>query len=100
MHSLVASAFFSVMLLAATLTTGLPRQLVGQASAGEPDEVSPVERTQSRSATPSNSATSVASICDALAAAAAENDLPVDFFARLIWQESRFDPTAVSRAGA
>jgi hypothetical protein len=35
-----------------------------------------------------------------LAAAAAENDLPVDFFARLIWQESRFDPTAVSRAGA
>jgi hypothetical protein len=39
-------------------------------------------------------------ICDALAAAAEENDLPVDFFARLIWQESRFDPTAVSRAGA
>jgi hypothetical protein len=39
-------------------------------------------------------------ICDVLAAAAAENDLPVDFFARLIWQESRFDPTAVSRAGA
>jgi hypothetical protein len=29
-----------------------------------------------------------------------KNDLPVDFFARLIWQESRFDPTAVSRAGA
>jgi hypothetical protein len=39
-------------------------------------------------------------ICDVLAAAAVENDLPVDFFARLIWQESRFDPTAVSRAGA
>jgi Transglycosylase SLT domain/SPOR domain len=50
--------------------------------------------------TPPNSAASVASICDALAAAAAENDLPVDFFARLIWQESRFDPKAVSRAGA
>src|SRR5215472_11263015 len=38
--------------------------------------------------------------CSALAAAAAQNDLPTDFFARLIWQESRFDPTAVSRARA
>jgi hypothetical protein len=100
MHGLVASALFCVMLLAAALRPGLPSQLVGQASAGEPDQVAPVERTQSPSATPSKGAASVASICDALAAAAGENDLPVDFFARLIWQESRFDPTAVSRAGA
>src|SRR5206468_8767375 len=28
------------------------------------------------------------------------NDLPIDFFTRLIWQESRFDPAVVSRAGA
>jgi hypothetical protein len=100
MHRLVATAFLSVMLLATPLGAGLPSPLVRQASAGEPGEVPSVERTQSRSATPSNGAASVASICDALAAAAAENDLPVDFFARLIWQESRFDPTAVSRAGA
>src|SRR5262245_52151366 len=98
MHGLVVSAFF--MLLVTTLTLGLPSPIVGQASAGEPDQVPPVEGSQSPSATPSNGAASVASICDALAAAAAENDLPVDFFARLIWQESRFDPTAVSRAGA
>jgi soluble lytic murein transglycosylase-like protein len=39
-------------------------------------------------------------ICSALAAAAAQNDLPTNFFARLIWRESRFDPAAVSRAGA
>jgi hypothetical protein len=39
-------------------------------------------------------------ICNALSAAAQENDLPTDFFTRLIWQESRFDPKAVSRAGA
>ncbi len=39
-------------------------------------------------------------ICHTLAAAAAENDLPEEFFTRLIWQESRFDPTAVSPAGA
>jgi len=100
MHGLVASAFFSVMLLVATLQPGLQSQVVGQASAGESDQAPPVERAQSPSATPSNGAASVASICDVLAAAAGENDLPVDFFARLIWQESRFDPTAVSRAGA
>jgi soluble lytic murein transglycosylase-like protein len=39
-------------------------------------------------------------MCSALAMAAAQNDLPTDFFALLIWQESRFDPAAVSRAGA
>src|SRR5262249_19375781 len=100
MHRRVASALFSVMLLAAPLRPGLPSQLVGQASAGELDQVAPAERTQPPPATPSKGAASVASICDALAAAAGENDLPVDFFARLIWQESRFDPTAVSRAGA
>jgi hypothetical protein len=37
---------------------------------------------------------------EVLAAAAAANDLPVDFFTRLIWQESRFNPDSVSRAGA
>jgi len=100
MHRLVASACFSVTLLVATLMLGLPSQRVGRASAGEGDQVPPVEGTPSSSATPSNGAASVARICDVLAAAAGENDLPVDFFARLIWQESRFDPTAVSRAGA
>src|ERR1700693_2851121 len=38
--------------------------------------------------------------CQTLAAAAATNDLPADFFTRLIWQESRFKPDEVSRAGA
>lgn len=39
-------------------------------------------------------------VCTALQAAAAATELPVDFLTRLIWQESRFDPQAVSRAGA
>lgn len=39
-------------------------------------------------------------ICRTIEQAAAENALPVVFFARLIWQESRFNPRAVSRAGA
>ena len=39
-------------------------------------------------------------ICRTLAQAAADNELPEEFFTRLIWQESRFDPEAVSPAGA
>ena len=34
-------------------------------------------------------------ICGTIAAAARTNGLPVDFFARLIWQESRFQPHEV-----
>jgi hypothetical protein len=33
-------------------------------------------------------------ICRVLEQAAAENALPVEFFARVIWQESRFDAQA------
>jgi hypothetical protein len=43
---------------------------------------------------------SVDEICQTLARAAADNDLPEEFFTRLIWQESRFDPKAVSPKGA
>jgi hypothetical protein len=38
--------------------------------------------------------------CLALAKAAATHDLPLDFFVRLIRQESNFDPNSVSHAGA
>jgi hypothetical protein len=39
-------------------------------------------------------------VCRAIERSAADNGLPVEFFTRLIWQESRFDPNAQSRAGA
>jgi hypothetical protein len=39
-------------------------------------------------------------VCTALIDAARANDLPPAFLARLIWQESRFDPSSVSSAGA
>ena len=77
-----------------------PGSCVAQASAGEPEESRAVETGQSPEPTPSSVPAAVDRICKALAAAAAENDLPIDFFTRLIWQESRFDPAAVSRAGA
>ena len=38
--------------------------------------------------------------CETLESAAASQGLPIDFFTRLIRQESNFDPKAVSRAGA
>jgi Transglycosylase SLT domain len=39
-------------------------------------------------------------ICRTLEESAAENGLPVEFFARVIWQESRFNAQAVSSKGA
>jgi hypothetical protein len=39
-------------------------------------------------------------ICRALVQAANDNELPVEFFTRLVWQESRFNPHAVSPKGA
>jgi hypothetical protein len=43
---------------------------------------------------------SVAEMCDTVASAAQANNLPVGFLIRLIWQESGFDSSIVSRAGA
>ena len=39
-------------------------------------------------------------LCRALEQSAADNALPVEFFARVIWQESRFNATTVSPKGA
>lgn len=39
-------------------------------------------------------------ICRTLTQAATDNGLPIEFFRRLIWQESRFNPDAVSPKGA
>src|SRR5712691_9462704 len=49
---------------------------------------------------PKGPSPSVDEICRTLAQAAADNELPEEFFTRLIWQESRFDSGAVSPAGA
>ena len=52
-----------------------------------------------KSVAPSNPPTAD-DICRALEQDAAENALPVEFFARVIWQESRFNARAISRKGA
>ncbi len=40
------------------------------------------------------------SLCDEIASTARQHKLPTQFFTGLIWQESRFNPASVSRAGA
>jgi hypothetical protein len=49
---------------------------------------------------PTSTSTFAAEVCRALEEAAGENGLPVDFFVRVIWQESRFNAHAVSPKGA
>jgi hypothetical protein len=55
---------------------------------------------QSSPANAPNNPPTADDICRALEQDAAENDLPVEFFARVIWQESRFNARAVSAKGA
>jgi hypothetical protein len=87
--------------LAAAMAVVIP-VLSGQPPArGEPQSA-PIDGaggTKAASAT-GHPRASADDICRVLAQAAVDNDLPLPFFAHLIWQESRFDPEAVSSAGA
>jgi len=49
---------------------------------------------------PTPDLSSYVNICRVVDRAAADNALPIAFFMRLIWQESKFDPSAQSSAGA
>jgi hypothetical protein len=99
-------AFGSMTRLAAMLFVALAlgcAQANAQAGATPP---TPEHRDGAQSAEPDASQTSLAhppaadDICRTLEQAAAENALPVEFFARVIWQESRFNANAVSPKGA
>jgi Transglycosylase SLT domain len=63
-----------------------PQSLTGAGSEGQPSKV--------------EARPSADNLCRALARAAADNGLPVEFLTRLIWLESRFNPDAVSPKGA
>jgi hypothetical protein len=72
-------------------------------SAGKPTENNKAKENQAAGKPTENSVPKVPTaddICRTIEQAAAENDLPVEFFARVIWQESRFNAQAVSRKGA
>jgi|SRR5262245_27293009 len=100
-----ASKFPLALLLSLSVASIGPAALEG-AFADESTTAQERVRTESHEAEqnqqqePSSSPAATASLCEALAKAAATHDLPADFFARLIWQESHFRADAVSRAGA
>jgi len=60
----------------------------------------PVATQESSGESPAPAGPSAERLCNELASTALQNDLPAQFFARLIWQESRFNTSSVSRAGA
>ncbi|MEW6640598.1 MAG: lytic transglycosylase domain-containing protein [Pseudomonadota bacterium] len=76
-----------------TMLLGLPAFVDARAIAA-PADPAPPDAPQDRSAL------STGEFCDTLAEAAKANDIPPSFFARLIWQESQFNPEEVSHAGA
>ena len=74
----------------------LPARVIAQDSVGQVDLLNrDLEASQTTAPTASSDPT-----CHTLATAADANNLPLEFLTRLIWQESRFDPQAVSPAGA
>src|SRR5437773_5245138 len=60
----------------------------------------PAAALQTGSEAHSGKAPATDDVCRTVEDAAAENGLPVEFFARVIWQESRFNARAVSPKGA
>jgi hypothetical protein len=75
------ASVLSVVLLAAT-------SLTAQEAAETPEPESPTSKGEA-------SRQAQQSVCLLLESAARANGLPVEFFVRLIWRESRFRPTAV-----
>lgn len=96
------SSLLPKLLLLATVAGGWPALA---ADAGEDQKPTteagaPPETPEAKAPTPITPNPKAPNLCEALGAAATANELPVDFFTRLIWQESRFKPDAVSQKGA
>jgi len=87
------------VVLAAALSPLAPPRAEPQGGSGgaASDETATPATNEAR---PGGRRPSVDEICRTLAEAASDNELPEEFFTRLIWQESRFDPAAVSPVGA
>jgi soluble lytic murein transglycosylase-like protein len=81
------------------LNAGLS-QWGAESVAAEPADHKALKETVEDLARPFPKTASKASLCETLAEAAQKHNLPVGFFVRLINQESRFNPEAVSPVGA
>ena len=98
----VARVFF---VIAAALWIGLAQAQQPSAPPAAPTAAAPPAAPNagappSEAAAPAPHPPTPDDICRAIEQDAAENELPVEFFARVIWQESRFNARAVSNKGA
>jgi Transglycosylase SLT domain len=82
-------------LLCLVLFLSLLQQLPARSEPQDASAGAPAKTAPGKAAAPSAS-----DICRVVSQAASDNDLPLDFFTRLIWQESRFNPEAISPKGA
>ena len=89
-----------LLLACALALANAPANAQAGATPATPDNRESAHSTASELHEPSAQPPTVDDICRALEQSAAENALPVEFFARVIWQESRFDAQAVSPKGA
>ena len=86
------------------IPTTIEAPVLGEAENATPDSISlggtlaPLSATKSNSTNPKSGR--LDQNCQVLENAAAAHDLPLDFFVRLIRQESNFDPYSVSHKGA
>jgi hypothetical protein len=92
----MAVARLFLFVIAAALWIGLAQAQQQNAPAAAPNAGAP----PSQAAAPAPHPPTPDDVCRALEQDAAENELPVEFFARVIWQESRFNARAVSNKGA
>src|SRR5260370_42591380 len=92
----LTAAFVVLAAALSQLTPACAEPQGGSASAAS-DEAAKAATTEAEARGPRPS---VDDICRTLAQAAADNELPEEYFTRLIWQESRFDPAAVIPSGA
>jgi hypothetical protein len=88
---------------------GLGRPIIGGSSVHQENPGRQIRWAADRDANATTSAkaqgsqtasNSLDAMCSVLQSSADANDLPLTFLMRLIWQESRFDAYAISRAGA
>jgi hypothetical protein len=77
-----------------------PAAIDAPAATTKPVDTSAPQLPAAQNPQPAPSPPSPEDICRTVEEAAAENALPVEFFARVIWQESRFNALAVSPKGA
>jgi Transglycosylase SLT domain len=86
----------------ATTVSAPPQTPEDQVVAPAPDNQQPAQATPEPAPPPPESRPRLSreEVCQMIEQAANEEALPLEFMARLIWQESRFDPLAVSPVGA